>query len=975
VEADSPLLQDANAAVAAVKDGTASPTTFERSSLRAIQDDGSFNQELIESTGVSDLRNEQYKLLFAGEVVGFAWTKTPSARSLVLQCQDLSNYWDYAYQWSNTDLFGPGYKALFSGGSTNLFTDFLEDKGSAILRILMTPSTQYPALKGLLGGIVHLLEAVGGSYYYDKVYCGQNIFFSIAELRLRITQMITAYENDPSARQLIAHDGFDSLFGRTLGNLGEQVSIRQAINALQAIIFHETYGQPCPSYTPGTGGSISGFERKKVRDDPALSFISTTADGLLQSLETLKQDVTGVTTDVGSFRASLRQRLGAARNTCLKTVQQAQAKNIQAAKSIYSSVSSTLGIAASQVARWTPGAPANTAITAKLDEAITQLRRASNLEANVTPKKKAVPARLNQQIFRPDVWFSAPPRCNVLFPEHYSQIDYQRMFLQEPTRLLLKLSDEFFGEDELFDSFYFAPKAVGVKSEKNTLMAILQNDLLDHELFTGILPVFEKMGEFNIFAVRAKAQKGGNQGVQSQFQQQVNKSGEGVFKVGPAQRSANFLYFKYRFASRQMQVTSRFNPYVACGFPGLIIERPIDADGLKLFEDKVRELGGTPRAASRLLGTHFLGSFTEVQHTISQSQQMGLTTIRCSYPRQPDEGIEFLGVLQHEQSTVQKRQGADALRRTDVAAITPPKVGAVGPNLGEIRSVQEVSKKYRSQDFQSAQRLPLFQSLRDKKGSITTTVPIGFVAQASEYGDDVVQFVGDPNIVVEFRAFEVEESVPRYKKEVVDLPPEEYIRPGWYGSCWHPSEISAVYQQFFKTGAITEPTQVTDSLGRGFSSSDAISSLSDQVSAVGPDDSRVGQASVLSLVGNRSIEEAVAFLVLVYSYIKQGGLDVNEFIKTYTWRPIASMVDMFGSSDLKLSEDGQSVVQGVEGFHSRAFGDFDDLFSLVTPEIETALGVSRGSAAASRLDTRKRKRDAVREYLAQTLGTRSAFYR
>jgi hypothetical protein len=112
--------------------------------------------------------------------------------------------------------------------------------------------------------------------------------------------------------------------------------------------------------------------------------------------------------------------------------------------------------------------------------------------------------------------------------------------------LLLKTNDEFFGEDELFDKFYFAPKAFHVEdAAERELQAMLTNDILDHELFTGILPVFEKMGELNIFAIRSGTVNGK------------------VPKIGFAQRSTNFFYFKYRFAARQMQVTARFNPYIA----------------------------------------------------------------------------------------------------------------------------------------------------------------------------------------------------------------------------------------------------------------------------------------------------------------------------------------------------------------------------------------------------------------------------
>ena len=44
----------------------------------------------------------------------------------------------------------------------------------------------------------------------DGQIAGENIFFTIAELRLHVTQMITAYENDPTASQLLAA-GYDAL--------------------------------------------------------------------------------------------------------------------------------------------------------------------------------------------------------------------------------------------------------------------------------------------------------------------------------------------------------------------------------------------------------------------------------------------------------------------------------------------------------------------------------------------------------------------------------------------------------------------------------------------------------------------------------------------------------------------------------------------------------------------------------------------
>ena len=113
------------------------------------------------SQGTSD--DTRWKLLFGGEVVGFTWTKDALNRSVILQCEDWSNYWDYALQAENTDIFGPGMKAIFSGASTNLFTDFLQSNGEVLTQIVTSGKCNtFPTLKGLAAGVISLMEAVGG---------------------------------------------------------------------------------------------------------------------------------------------------------------------------------------------------------------------------------------------------------------------------------------------------------------------------------------------------------------------------------------------------------------------------------------------------------------------------------------------------------------------------------------------------------------------------------------------------------------------------------------------------------------------------------------------------------------------------------------------------------------------------------------------------------------------------------------------
>lgn len=953
--------------------GTANVATSGSTPLEENQPPTTFQQEL-EANGFDldkvegDFKRQHYKLLFVGELVGFSWTKNPSNRSLVLQCLDPSNYWDYAYQWNNTDIFGPGVKALFSGGSTNLFTDFLTDEGSEILALLRRGSRTYPKLKGLLSGIVSVLEGIGGTYYTPKAIGGQNVFFSLAELRLHVTQMITAYEKDPTSFNLMNANGYDGLFGRTLGNLGAQVSFRQAINALQGMIFHETFAQPCPLYTPGTYGSVSGRAVYNLGDVQGSATIIEYAKGLIRgqdyALEQLKDFASGnATAEDGSSGKQLNTVFGTGMQTgagvCTKAIQEItslRTKEFEKLKSPFTTGRTLLLQARAELQKnWDGGLPMPAKVFNKVSDLVSQAKRQFQrvVDAQIpfNEQTDALPARLNQQIFRPDVWFSAPPRCNVLFPDQYTSLNYTRAFLAEPTRFLLKTNDEFFGEDELFDNFFFAPKAPLANSKKQdpTLSKLLSNGVMDHELFTGILPVFEKMGELNIFAAQSGIEKGKQ------------------LKVGLAQRSTNFLYFKHRFSARQMQIQCRFNPYIACGFPGLILDRYVDIATLARHNELLAQIGQSTRQTRNLLGTHFLGNFTEITHSLSQ--QGATTSINVGYARQYEESVEFLGSIEKDQ-VVQQRIEGNAIRETTVACLNPPPVGSIGPNYGVVTLAIDVTNAFIDKNNTEAPwEFKLFRGPRRKPGDKNIEVPVGITKPAKDYGEKIVALVGSETLPVTFRAFKVAEEVPRYKQTVVDTPAEEYIRPGWYGPIWKPENIGQVYDAFFRTGAITDPTNITDPQGANRSSLADQAAFDEENNTLGNREVTLNEDTLNSLVSQldpkSSIQQAVDFLVLTYSYIKQAeGVNVDDFIKAYTWRPIASMIDMFGTNDLTLSEDGSRVLSGFEGFHSRAFGQYENLFGLVTSDIENVLGANRDEITAQRLDTRKRKQDMVLDYVA-----------
>jgi hypothetical protein len=330
-----------------------------------------------------------------------------------------------------------------------------------------------------------------------------------------------------------------------------------------------------------------------------------------------------------------------------------------------------------------------------------------------------------------------------------------------------------------------------------------------------------------------------------------------------------------------------------------------------------------------------------------------------------------LGV-QSSGQTVQQPSPVPAQRTTVVAVYitSPPSVGGIGPNGGTIISVTNVTAAYTNQQVQLYRDPNATGSGADPGGAI-----VGILQPASKYGSSIAAYVGDPDQVVEFGAFSIVESITQYTGQTVQLPMEEYIRPGWYGDCWHPLLIGRAYQQFFNCGAITDQQSVqlgssTASIGGSYA--DAQQALAKSAKAMSSDDPAANAPGLLALDKSASIQAAVDFLVKTYSYAKVSGMDVDSFISSYVWRPIATMVDMFGTSDLTLDSNGQNVVSGTEGFHSRAFGMYNSLFGLVSPTITNMLGITAGSTAAQNADTRGRKQQAVLAYVWAAQASRAA---
>jgi hypothetical protein len=310
---------------------------------------------------------------------------------------------------------------------------------------------------------------------------------------------------------------------------------------------------------------------------------------------------------------------------------------------------------------------------------------------------------------------------------------------------------------------------------------------------------------------------------------------------------------------------------------------------------------------------------------------------------------------------------------------------------------------------------------------------------ASAYGPEVVALAGSigeqqagfvtradgtrTEVLVTFRAYRIRETIGTYARVIANIPPEDLVFPPWYGSHWKSQNVGGVYGFLFGTGSIVDRTRIRPPSGDGRNvlagDGGDLGGVTEPTPTT-PDTSRVAdpegtpgaghsthpetggehygtpgtgtedETGLLGAIeGRGNINQAIDELVKVYSRIRQERWDTNDFLRSYTWRPIASMVDVLGTANLEISDDG-AVIRGNEGFHSRAFGDFDDLRQLVqntdgrpsrilgltTEDPDDSRSASsrreaeRDAGVAARLDTRKEKRLLVFKYLQALLAGR-----
>jgi hypothetical protein len=623
---------------------------------------------------------------------------------------------------------------------------------------------------------------------------------------------------------------------------------------------------------------------------------------------------------------------------------------------------------------------------------------------------------LFNQLFLPEAFFVSPPRCNVIFPDQYFDLNFSRNFMREITRLSCQagLGMTAGGRQgaQLFGNSYLAPPIKDVRG-KLLLASMSQGArvLLPHEVHAGIIPKFEWVTDGHRWGV--KAQKGK------------------VEKVKYLQRLANFQFYLHRWSARQLQISGIFNPNIVAGLPGVIIDRSAPSPAvLERLEKILRR---------RMLPTQFVGKIHSYTHSIGQ--EGGSTSIQYAFAR-THRGLddEFLGVLSREiaeegaehtfetnprelavgidsaaekeaqegdgETATQKaraRQAAKTLESNNVRknvvrmwADKKLKVGVRVPGLGKVKKVDEVGTTVITQAMADTLGLPEKYFTDNPTRRTVTNQEAGTQVTVETLAGVPVIDVAEKITVHYVRLF----GTGRYERSGLAF--EDAVRPEWFSEeVWKNENITkAVYAPLLGTFAITDDAgmgqeQQDEMLRRWETDQTARITSEDTTDASGAGTTQVESTSdgkfKFTVVAG-SVEETIDGISLLYGMIKERGGGAFEFIRDFTRRPIANMVDILGTQNLEFTDDGKVADPDtmIEGFHSRAFGDYNTDVQLPEKEGSSAtagtkalfalmegvadpgallrpgvLGREKKTGIRADLDPRGRARGRVRAYIEE----------
>lgn len=1047
---------------------------------------------------------DTFRLFFSGEVVGLQMRRTPLSVEAVFQAVDDSSYWDSAHQYYID--YGKGDEWIFltqptfTGAGVGKFDAVFREHASVLSGILQSPPKTYPDLRGLVGGVVHLMEHVGGVRGSFK---GLNDFFTMAEYRRKILAQVSAPEADDTSSRVFAGKVFWEWIMGQLSHAGSMVSIRDMIKLIFRYVQHHINPNPCAKYDPPRGETRVVTRAVSVASTPSGKALRTVLEGVISQLNRAEATLDARFNQVQDIHKGLAgsDATERGRNRAAGTEESARdpgASTLHRVVRLYQEAADIVRTATSESYRrvqelsssgripsqfktdvvgvavrlmklihqtsytgsslpsgvrvtpasgtdrltapaalytlagrrqmersgrvdaefWTPilrllGAYPMTDDTDR--EAPSPLPVSSpgvypyayTVERNERPRYALLLARLacervlsdmgvavsrttqtfaprerlHNQLILPDVWFIAPPRCNVIFPDETFSLEYQRSFLQEVTRMHLTTSMFLIPPNRLTNQVYVAPDTVDVTGG-TTLRATKRGVrvLLPHEVYTGIVPVFDSMSEANIY-VATGAQKRALQEEKKGLQEQarylraladelekgtppetarvvaglrreraaaLESRGESLTTgaIPYIQRAVNWKFFKQRFASRQLRVSTVFLPRLVVGLPCLVLQT-----AAKMFDADPPQYIGQIAALTHTIGQD--GATTQVQFTEAREHAL----VDDDYLTLVGNAQYVSGRTRRKKTTLRPAQIHAALTAAGVELKSADTEGTAVSKKRAVRLRAQMS----TYTHQIAWLTSLERSATPAGSSQYNRREVrglggGTLEKVSPIGPKEVTLASVPGMKFH-HAYEVEESWSS-KARTLNIPFEEQVYPTWMSVVYRNEQVGkktihgrrGVYEQMLGCAAITDDPADTPEGRRALAEAEASGT-------------NVGVGGAMP---GKSIAEAADELLLLYQQVRDRGDDVRSWMDAYTARPIATLEQMMGSADVQLDENG-AVLRGTAGFRTLAYGAFDNLEGLDIQTARVRSTSTKEGKVARALDVRKQRREAVMRYVSELL--------
>lgn len=910
-----------------------------------------------------DVEDERYRLFYAGEVTGMRYVKTPSSRSIILQCMDLSSYWDTCYQWfADYSVGGSGLTDMthnFIGAGQGLFNNVASGTRWVIGNLITTApaNPEYQGVRGLLAGYIHVLESIGGlrpkggGDGYDGKR-GVNDFFTIAELRYNLTGMIGAVAKDTTSGRMFAHKAFLNWLEQGMGSAGSLISYRDVIKLIGQYIFHDVYPNP-------SARLIRGGKKKKI-DVLRSHKVGAGGPKLVKYIISALNKLTGARTALRTLEATPGSNSGAVKweeglgavvkagrelEAAKLLLKQSRAANAPAARLKIEHVTNSLQTFVNRFVRTAQrpevGGILDTEVSKSLSLQLTPLIADLEKVLKVKTIRKTVKVEVTtsdhlfNQLILPETFFVSPPKCNVIFPDQVEQFQWTRNFMREVTRLSCQGGIGIISRNRAFSKIlgrhYFAPNIKDARGEwaRKTIYSS-GTTILPHEIHSGIIPKMEHITQGHRWGIKAA----------KQGKKTIKKIREA--KISYIQRLANFQFFIHRWQARTMVAKLRFSPQLVLGFPGVVIDRAAPSPGaIEVMSD----LLGTGRA---ILPTAYIGKIANISHDLNQGG--GSTNVSFSHAR-THRGIddEFLGVLERERKDFATREivlivesmiaatrsaggikeETDLLRRAVAGTLKP----GLRLDSGERVASVDDSGPTTEISFQDLRNLGVTQDALNRLKDVQDNQAVFTGAGKGLFGSE--SFISGRVAVPKTIKVTVESktNLGKFVSPEGAPAPEVILKPGWYSNVWNPDEISeAVYAPLLGTLAITDDETVTspegfrslvDQLFRAYGFDTVMVAIEGEDKGVTVEVN--GQSLVAFDLSASNVERAIDGLTLLYAQVKKQNLNAQEFIRAYTRRPIATLPEILGSKDLQFNPDGtvKDPSTMIEGFHSRAFGPYN----------------------------------------------------